>query len=52
MARLWEMNPRVAVLADGDRAIGLNPQLLDDEQPAIVLASLRRVLEHMDHSLA
>jgi L-seryl-tRNA(Ser) seleniumtransferase len=47
MARLWEMNPRVAVLAEGDRAIGLNPQLLNDEQPAVVLESLHRAVEQM-----
>jgi L-seryl-tRNA(Ser) seleniumtransferase len=51
MARLWEMNPRVAVLPEGDRAIGLNPQLVIGNQPAIVLASLRRALEHKDDSL-
>jgi L-seryl-tRNA(Ser) seleniumtransferase len=41
---LWEMDPRIAVLPEGELAIGLNPQLLDDSHPGIVLDSVRRAI--------
>ncbi|MFN8593302.1 MAG: DegT/DnrJ/EryC1/StrS family aminotransferase [Thermomicrobiales bacterium] len=43
-AALWEMNPRVAVLPEGERAIGLNPQLLMPDQPPLVLAAVREAI--------
>lgn len=44
IARLWDMEPRIVVLPDGERAIGLNPQQLEPGQEAIVLESVRQVL--------
>jgi uncharacterized pyridoxal phosphate-dependent enzyme len=44
IASLWEMNPRIAVLPDGERSIGLNPQQVAPAQAAIVLSSFRRAL--------
>lgn len=41
VAALWDLNPRIAVLPEGERAIGLNPQLLAPDQPALVLDALR-----------
>jgi L-seryl-tRNA(Ser) seleniumtransferase len=48
ITRLWEMDPRVAVLPDGERGIGINPQLLADGQPALVLANLRRAIAALE----
>ena len=47
VAALWEMNPRIAVLPEGERAIGLNPQLLAPGQPALVLDALRAAAERV-----
>lgn len=44
IAALWEMDPRIAVLPEGERAIGLNPQLLATGQPPLVLSALRHAI--------
>lgn len=44
IAALWEMDPRIAVLGDGELAIGLNPQLLSSDEPEIALEGLRRAI--------
>ena len=42
---LWDMNPRIATLKEGDDVLALNPQTLEPGEAAIVLATLRSVLE-------
>jgi uncharacterized pyridoxal phosphate-dependent enzyme len=46
IAKLWSMNPRVAVLPEGERGIGLNPQLLRADEPLSVLEAIRQVLSN------
>ena len=46
VARLWEMDPRIAVLPEGESAIGLNPQLLDAKQAALVGEAVRQAVAH------
>lgn len=41
---LWERNPRVAILPEGDDALGLNPHHLSLGEEEIVLQALREVL--------
>ena len=38
------LEPRIAVLPDGERSIGLNPQLLEPGQEAAVLEGVRNVI--------
>lgn len=42
---LWQMNPRVAVLKEGDDLLALNPQTLQPGEAEIVLHAVRSVLE-------
>ncbi|HEV2072073.1 MAG TPA: aminotransferase class V-fold PLP-dependent enzyme [Thermomicrobiales bacterium] len=42
---LWDMNPRIAVLKEGDDVLALNPQTLEPGEAEIVLDALRSVLE-------
>jgi len=44
IAGLWDQSPRIAVLPEGERAIGLNPQAVTPEQAPIVLAAIERAL--------
>lgn len=44
IAELWDQTPRIAVLPDGERSIGINPQAVTAEQASIVLAGLKKVL--------
>jgi hypothetical protein len=44
---LWEMDPRVAVLAEGDDAFTLNPQTLEPGEAELVLDAVRSVLQHL-----
>ena len=41
---LWERNPRVAILPEGDDALGLNPHHLSTGEEEIVLQALREAL--------
>jgi uncharacterized pyridoxal phosphate-dependent enzyme len=44
VAALWGMNPRVAVLPEGERGIGLNPQQLSGAEPQAVLQAIRQAI--------
>lgn len=44
IARLWDLDPRIAVLPEGERSIALNPQAVTPEQAETVLQSLVSVL--------
>ena len=44
IAALWEMDPRVSVLPEGERSIALNPQGVADEDVDLVLTSVAQAL--------
>jgi L-seryl-tRNA(Ser) seleniumtransferase len=44
IATLWEMSPRIAVLPEGERAVGLNPQGVAPNDAALVLQGLRTAI--------
>jgi uncharacterized pyridoxal phosphate-dependent enzyme len=41
IAALWERSPRIAVLPEGDSAIGLNPQAVDVGQSELIASAMR-----------
>ncbi len=41
---LWDQDPRIAVMKDGDDAIALNPQCLEDGEETLVLDAIRAIL--------
>ena len=44
IAQLWDATPRVAVLPDVRAAIALSPQLLVDDEPAYVAATVHEII--------
>ena len=44
IANLWEMDPRVSVLPEGDRSIALNPQGVADDDVDLVVSSVTQAL--------
>ena len=44
LANLWEMDPRVSVLPEGDRSIALNPQGVADDDVDLVVSSVTQAL--------
>ncbi|WP_026876531.1 aminotransferase class V-fold PLP-dependent enzyme [Jiangella gansuensis] len=48
VARLWNLDPRIAVLAEGERTIALNPQQLTDDETDHVVRMVFEVLRRGD----
>src|SRR5699024_9282609 len=40
---LWDRNPRIAVMKEGDDAIGLNPQCIEPGEETLVLEAVRKL---------
>lgn len=47
IAALWEMDPRIAVLPEGEQGIGLNPQQVDPPDAPLVSAALKSAVQRL-----